>query len=73
MIKCKLIKLISDKQARENQRITYREIEAATGIAASTISRMAQNKVTRFEADTLSALCAYFGCALGELLVYEEN
>jgi putative transcriptional regulator len=73
MIICQLMKLLSIKQANENRRITYRAIQEATGVSASTISRMATNKITRFDSETLSALCAYFGCELGDLLVYEEN
>lgn len=72
MIKCQMLKLISEKQIRENQHISYHAIAKATGVAVSTLSRMSRNKVTRFDANTLSALCAYFECALGELLTYED-
>lgn len=73
MIKCQLIQLLSQRESREKRRISYREIARATGLPTSTISRMARDEVTRFEAETLSALCAYFECALGDLLVYEKD
>lgn len=73
MIKCQLIHLLSQRQSREKRKISYHDIAKATGIPPSTISRMARDKVTRFDADTLSALCAYFECALGDLLVYEGD
>lgn len=73
MIKCQLIQLLSQRQSREKRKISYHDIAKATGVTPSTISRMARDKVTRFDATTLSALCAYFECALGELLVYEED
>jgi len=73
MIKCQLIHLLSQRQSQENRVIRFHDVAQATGISASTISRMANNKVTRFDAATLSALCAYFECALGDLLVYEQD
>lgn len=73
MIKCQLIGLLSRRQIQEQRKITYREVARATGLQASTVTRMANNQVTRFDADTLSALCAYFECELGELLVYEKD
>ncbi len=73
MIRCQLIQLRAERIAREKRDISYREIAKVTGVPVSTISRMARDKVTRFDAETLSALCAYFGCALGDLLVYEED
>lgn len=73
MIKCQLIQLLSHRQMQEKRKISYREIARATGLPTSTISRMARDEVTRFDAETLSALCAYFDCKLGELLVYEKD
>lgn len=73
MIKCQLIQLLSHRQLREKRKISYREIARATGLPPSTISRMARDEVTRFDAETLSALCAYFECELGELLIYQQD
>lgn len=73
MIKCQLIQLLSQRQSQENRAIRFNEVAKATGVSTSTISRMANNKVTRFDAATISALCSYFKCALGDLLVYEED
>ena len=73
MIKCRLEKLILDKQVHEGRKITNREIAEKTGISASTISRLASNQITRFEAETLASLCAYFDCTLGDLLIYEKS
>lgn len=73
MIRCQLIQLLSQREAQEKRRISYREVANTTGLEPSTISRMARDKVTRFDAETLSALCAYFECELGELLVYEKD
>lgn len=76
MIHSRLRSLISQKEMRENRRITYREIAGATRIPASTISRLVGDQMTRFETDTLAALCKYFECNVGDILDYqldEEN
>jgi putative transcriptional regulator len=73
MLKCQLRKLINQKRLQDDKRITLRDIQEATGVQASTLSRMAKNKMTRFESKTLCALCKYFCCSVGDLLVYEDE
>ena len=58
------------KQQDEGRRITLQEVHRETGVAWSTLQRWEKGEVDRFDAAVLSALCAYFGCQVGELLQY---
>lgn len=73
MMRCQIIRLLSEKEKKENRRITYTDIAKSTGLSLSVVSRMANQKITRFEADTVIALCTYFKCSLGDLLVIDEE
>jgi putative transcriptional regulator len=64
--------LLSQKEIEEKKRIPYKEINEITGITISSLSAWATNNVQRFDADTISALCEYFGCNVGDLIVYES-
>jgi putative transcriptional regulator len=65
--------LLAQKEIRENRRIPYEEIKLKTGMALSTISAWSTNSIKRFDADTIAALCEYFGCDVGKLIVYESD
>lgn len=65
--------LLKQKEAKEGHRITYADVKAATGIAESTLSAWANNTIQRFDRDTIEALCAYFDCKPGDLLVLEKD
>jgi DNA-binding Xre family transcriptional regulator len=62
------------KLARERElghKITYDMMREGAGIAGSTIARlMSLEPVDRIDGRTLSGLCRYFGCRVGDLLEY---
>ena len=60
-----------NREAELGKRITYRDAAAATGISAATLSRWASGDVDRFGAVTIQALCKYFQCQVGELILLE--
>lgn len=62
--------LIAEKEHRDGRSIPYTEIQQLTGIATSTLSAWASQRVVRYDADTLAALCAYLECTPGDLLEY---
>lgn len=62
--------LLAEREHELGRRITYGEVEEATGVAASTLSAYATNSVTRYDAKTVAALCDYFGVSVGDLLEY---
>jgi putative transcriptional regulator len=44
-----------------------------TGIAWSTLNAWANNQVTRYDAPVIKALCEYFSCQVGDLIVFEHE
>lgn len=65
--------LLAAKARREGRgKISRGEVSQATGLAMATIDTYARNEVTRFDAQVIKALCDYFECEPGDLLVLEE-
>lgn len=62
--------LVAQKELRENRRLTYRTIHKETDLSTNTLTGFAKQKVTRFDASVLNALCDYFGCSVGDILEY---
>jgi len=60
------------REAALGKRITYRQASEATGISAATLSRWATGQVERFDGATVQALCEFFQCEVGELIVLED-
>jgi putative transcriptional regulator len=73
MIYSRLKLLIAQKETNEGRSLSYRTIEEESGVSASTISRLANNKMDRFERDLLNKLCTYFACSLGDILEYRPS
>lgn len=67
MIRFYLQKMISEKQFRENRRITMAEITEATGINRVTLSKMINQKGYSTVTDNLDRLCKFFDCSLNEI------
>jgi putative transcriptional regulator len=65
--------LLAQKEIKEGKRISYEEIKEVTNIAASTLSAWATNTTKRYDADTIAALCKYFDCNVGDLIVFERD
>jgi putative transcriptional regulator len=65
--------LLAQKEIKESRRIPYDEIKTKTGMAMSTISAWSTNSIKRYDADTIASLCDYFGCSVGDLIVYEPE
>jgi putative transcriptional regulator len=63
--------LLAEKGMKEKRRVSIAEVSRTTGIAERTLQSWAKNDVTRYDAPVIEALCAYFGCQVGELIVNE--
>lgn len=63
--------LLAVKERREMRSISQRDVAAATGISRSAIDSYATNTPTRYDAHVILALCEYFDCTPGDLLVIE--
>ncbi|MGZ8982983.1 MAG: helix-turn-helix domain-containing protein [Methylotenera sp.] len=70
MIRFYLQKMISEKQFRENRRITMAEITESTGINRVTLSKMINQKGYSTVTDNLDKLCKFFDCKLEEIAEY---
>ena len=54
-------------------RLTQRAVAESTGIAVTTISRLAQDTAMRVDYATIERLCAFLQCELSDLLVLREE
>ena len=73
MIRIMLIKLLDEKSFNEKRRITLSEVSDVTGISRATLTRIANVPGNVTNTDTINALCKYFSCQPGELLIYVED
>jgi DNA-binding Xre family transcriptional regulator len=68
MLLVNLRALMEKKSAIEGRRITYKDIEEATGIGALTLSRIATNHRYNFKRKDLEKLIVYFDCQPNDIL-----
>lgn len=73
MIRFYLQKMISEKQFRENRRITMAEITEATGINRVTLSKMINQKGYSTVTDNLDKLCKFFDCKLEDIAEFVSD
>ena len=59
------------REAQLGGRITYKDVNKATGISGATLSRWMNKQVQQFDAVTVQSLCVYFHCQVGELIKLE--
>ncbi len=65
--------LLAEKATRELHSIALNDVQRETGVAWSTLNAWANNQVTRYDASVIQALCDYFNCQVGDLLVYDKQ
>jgi putative transcriptional regulator len=65
--------LVAQKELSERRNISYEDIHRETGLAASTLSAWANNTIQRYDTSSIAALCEYFNCEVGELIIYERE
>lgn len=70
-IKFRLRELMAERERKTGENVTYRIIQEETGISPNTLSMMAQGKAKMIGLSTIAGLLDYFGCEVGELVVYE--
>ena len=62
MIRCNLSTLMGEKK------VNFIEVARDTGVSRNMISSLYHEKAKRIDFDTLSSLCSYFDCEVGDLL-----
>jgi DNA-binding Xre family transcriptional regulator len=65
--------LLAKKAELEGRNISLKEVERKTGITWTSLRLWANNKVKRFDAPVIIALCDYLNCEIKDLLVYERE
>ncbi len=73
MIRFRLTELLSEKAFREGRRIEWQDVAQATGIHKATLSRMLNIRGYNASISSVDSLCRFFGCQVGDLLVYVLN
>lgn len=73
MIRSDFERLRRRKSYEENRTLTIRTMAEETGLAKDTLQKIKANHPARFDATTIDALCRYFNCTVGDLLVYEPD
>lgn len=73
MIRVMLKQMLDEKSFRERRRITLNEVAEATGISRPTLTRIANTPGYSTNTDTVAALCKYFVCKPGDLLVLVDD
>lgn len=69
----RVMELMIAKMAEEQRKITDKELATAINLAPSGVTRWMRNEITEFKADTIDALCRYFKCQVGDLLVLVDD
>ncbi len=70
MIRFRLAELMAEHSFRQGRRVEWKEVADATGIHRTTLSKMINARGYNATTSNIDLLCKYFGCAVGELLVY---
>lgn len=58
---------MDQKSEEASQRITYTDITAATGLYASTLTKLANDNFEMVGRTTIERLCEYFECEVSDL------
>ncbi len=65
--------LLTEKERREERRISYTEIARATDSSVNVLSNWANNKINRFDGEFMLKICEYFNCGVGDLLYIDRS
>jgi putative transcriptional regulator len=68
-VHCKLAVLM----AKREPKLSQNRLAAETGLGITTVNRLFNNNFSRIDTNTVTTLCRYFSCELGDLLVVGTN
>lgn len=69
MIRILLKERLSDLSFKLRRRVTLNEVSEATGVSRPTLTRIANVPGYNTNTETIDALCKFFDCEPGDLLV----
>lgn len=73
-IRYRLTSLMRDWESQHDEptgSLTFRRMAQLIEMSPDTLNRIANQKVTRIDHETIEKLCAFFGCDLTDLMVLE--
>lgn len=70
MIRFRFKELLAEKEFQEGRSIPVTEVSKITGINRGTLSKIANEKGYSTVTSNIDALCEFFGCDVGDLMVY---
>jgi len=74
MIQSRLPEVKLQRERECGHKITYDMMKEGAGLSSSTIARlMSHDPIDRIDGSTLSGLCRYFKCKVGDILEYEAE
>ncbi|PQA41821.1 helix-turn-helix domain-containing protein [Amnimonas aquatica] len=68
MIRFRLRERMADLSFREGRVVSLLEVAEATGLARSTLNRIANVRGYSTSTDVIDKLCSYFGCSVADLV-----
>jgi DNA-binding Xre family transcriptional regulator len=63
--------LLAQKGMRENRIISIAEVAREIQVDQRTLGKWAKNTITRYDTPVIDALCKYFKCSPGDLIIQE--
>lgn len=70
MIRFRLRERLADLEFRTGKRVTLNQVEQATGINKTTLSKLSTRRGYNTTTDVLDRLCRFFDCELSEIAEY---
>lgn len=67
VIRCNLSKIMG------KSRLKIEDIHRGTGLSRTTISKLYHDKMERIDYETLSKLCSFLECQVGDILEYYKK
>lgn len=67
MIKCKLRVILAEKEMNQ------KDLSIATGIDATTISNIYNERIKQIPIHAVDKMCKYFNCQVGDLFVWIDD
>ena len=66
-----LMRSWEQREGEETGSLTFRRLAQRVSLSPDTLNRIANQKITRIDHETIDKLCDFFGCELGDLMMRE--
>ena len=73
-IRYRLVELMRDWEQQHQEplgSLTFRRMAELVELSPDTLNRIAKQKVTRIDHETIDKLCSFFACGLADLMILE--